>query len=267
MDDAALERALRDLAPALAFPSAVSGATDVASRVRQRLVAGPPVPSRAGPLDWIRRRPVRRSLLVAVAALLILAAVAGAVGLGLPGIRIFFGGPTPPPATQTPKPAPSSPLGVTMGLGTALPIEDVARLAGLDLILPPDPSIGPPDVAYLLANRAALVWSARPGLPADPDTGVGLLISEFRGNVDQGYYGKTLGNGNVVTPVTVDGHPGYWISGPQHFFYFVDPTGRDVDDSHRVVGDTLIWSTGDTTYRLESRLSMEEAIRLAESLR
>ena len=43
----------------------------------------------------------------------------------------------------------------------------------------------------------------------------------------------------MVTPVTVGGNPGYWISGPPHFFYYVDPSGKDVDDSHRIVGDTL----------------------------
>src|SRR5262245_15524226 len=272
MDDATLEGSLRDLAPALAYPQVPAGANDIAATVRQRIAAAPPVRERGGVLGWMGRRPLRRSLLVAVAALLILAAVAGAIGLGVPGIRIFFGGPspTPPgsqPATQTPQPAPTNPLGIAMGLGTAVPIEEAARIAGVDFILPQDPKLGPPEVAYILANSAALVWGDRPGLPADPDTGVGLVLSQFRGKVDQGYYGKTLGEGTTVTPVTVSGHPGYWISGEQHFFYYVDPSGRDHDDSHRVVGDTLIWSNGETTYRLESRLGKDEAIRLAESLR
>jgi hypothetical protein len=282
MDDAGLGDALRDLAPALAYPSPTTAAgIDLAARVRQRIVAAPPARRAGGPFAWIGRRPVRRSLLVAVAALLILAAIAGAVGLGLPGIRIFTGGPTPLPSASpspapsstspvgsgTPEPAPSSPLGIQMGLGVALPVDEVARLAGLDLILPPDPAIGPPDAAYSLGNRAALVWSARPGLPADPGTGVGMLLSEFRGRVDESYFGKAVGEGTTVTPVTVGGHPGFWIAGQPHFFYYVDPSGKDVDDSHREVGDTLIWSDGDTTYRLESMLSREDAIRLAESLR
>jgi hypothetical protein len=200
----------------------------------------------------------------------VLAAVAGAVGLGVPGIRIFFGGPTPSPtspASPTPTPLGSRPLGFAMGLGTAVSLEEAARIAGIDLILPADPAIGPPDESYILVNRAALLWSERPGLSADPETGVALLISEFRGSVDEGYYNKTLDNAARVTPVTVGGHPGYWISGPPHFFFYVDPSGKPVDDSHRIVGDTLIWSDGDVTYRLESELGMEDAIRLAESLR
>ena len=141
-----------------------------------------------------------------------------------------------------------------MGLGTAVSLDDAARIGGLDLVLPTDPAIGPPDAAYTLANRVALVWSERPGLPADPDFGVGLLLSEFRGHVDDGYYQKTLSSSAQVTPVTVSGHSGYWISGAPHFFYYVDPSGKAVDDSHRIVGDTLIWADGDVTYRLESRL-------------
>ena len=234
-------------------------------------MASPPAPQRRGPLAWLRDRPLRRSLLVAVAALLILAAVAGAVGLGVPGIRILFGGPTPPPSIASPSPAASpsgSPsLGALLGLGTKLPIDESERLAGIDLVLPTDPEIGPPDAAYLFANRVALVWGERPGLPADPSSGVGLLISEFRGTVDQGYYGKTLDSDAVVIPVTVGDNRGYWISGPPHFFFYVDPSGRDIDDTHRLVGDTLIWADGDVTYRLESQLGMEEAIRVAESLR
>ena len=164
LDDAGLEGALRDLAPGLAFPSPISGPTDVAAIVRQRLVAQPPARGRVGLLGWLGRRPVRRSVLVAIAALLVLAAIAGAVGLGLPGIRINFGGATPSPSPSsspagTPEPAPSTPLGIAMGLGVNVPLDEAARLANLDLILPPDPAIGPPDEAYVLGNRAALVWS------------------------------------------------------------------------------------------------------------
>jgi len=266
IDDVALEGALRDLATALAYPAAGSAASDIASRVRQRIVAEPPASARRNPFGWLGGRPIRRSLVVAIAALLVLAAVAGAVTFGLPGIRIIFGGPTPSLIASPSAPI-GSPVGQALGVGTLLSIEDAERLADLDLILPPDPAIGPPDAAYLLANRVALVWSERPGLPADPATGVGLLLSEFKGTIDDGYFQKTLESGTEVTPVTVNGGPGYWISGPPHFFWFVDPSGQAIDDVHRVVGDTLIWTDGDVTYRLESQLGMDEAIRLAESLR
>jgi hypothetical protein len=269
MDDSALEGALRDLATAIAYPSVGVGGSDIAARVRRRIETAPPAPARRTVLGWLGGRPIRRSVVVAIAALLVLAAVVGAVGLGLPGIRIIFGGPTPPPsAIASPSPGASlGTVGQSLALGTRLPLDDAARIAGLDLVLPTDPAIGPPDAAYLLAGRVALVWSERPGLPPDPSNGIGLLLSEFRGTVDEGYYRKQLESDGVVTPVTVNGAPGYWISGPPHFFVYVDERGETVDDTHRMVGDTLVWADGDVTYRLESQLGMEDAIRLAESLR
>jgi hypothetical protein len=271
LTDEALAGFLRDLGASLAFPPADAepGRPDLAARARARIVAGEAGSGAAGARGggrrfWFGLRPMRRGLVLAIAALLILAAIVGAVGLGLPGLRIIFGDvPSPGPVAS---PSSLGPLGSQLGIGSPLPLADVERLAGLDLILPPDPAIGPPDVAYLAGERANLVWAGRPGLPATGEHGVGLLISEFNGHVDAGYYQKILGMETTVTPVTIDGSPGYWIGGRPHFFYYVDPTGRFVDDSHREVGDVLIWSTSKVTYRLESGLDMAGAIRLAESL-
>ena len=66
--------------------------------------------------------------------------------------------------------------------------------------------------------------------------------------------------------VTVDGAPGYWVSGDAHLFFFTDADGDFIDDGRRWVGDALVWSDGTTTYRLESALGLEASIRLAESL-
>ena len=92
-DDAALEGALRALGSSIdwptAAPTALSGAPagpDGATRVRVRL--NERGPRRAGPArsPW-GRRSLRRSVVLALAALLALAIIAGAAGLGLPGIR------------------------------------------------------------------------------------------------------------------------------------------------------------------------------------
>ena len=279
MSDEALAGLLRELAAEVAFPSAGGpGMQDLATRARARIVAEGVRPGPAGGRRWFgfRARPMRRGLVLALAALLVLAAIAGAVGLGLPGLRIIFGdGPSPQPTpsaavaspSRSASPTPLGPLGSDLGLGTPLPLAEVERLAGFDLVLPPDPAIGPPDVAYLAGQRAVLVWAGRPGLPATSADGIGLLLSEFSGHVEQGYYEKVLDSGTLVKPVTVGGERGYWITGDTHFFYYVDPNGQFVDDTHREVGDVLIWSTGEQTYRLESGLDMEAAIELAESLR
>jgi hypothetical protein len=276
MDDAALEGALRDLATAIAYPPAGAAPNDVAGRVARRLASGTrPASARGAFTGWLRGRPFRRSLVLAVGILIVLGAVAGAVGLGVPGIRILFGGPTPPPSVSHP-PTPravssASPslgaVGQSLGLGTRVSADEAERLAGLTLVYPTDPSIGPPDAVYVFQNRVALVWGERPGLPADPSSGVGLVLNEFRGTVDEGYYTKVLESDAQLTPVTIGDAQGYWVSGGDHFFFYIDPTGRFVDETARMVGDTLIWSDGGVTYRLESQLDMDDAVRIAEALR
>jgi hypothetical protein len=48
---------------------------------------------------------------------------------------------------------------------------------------------------------------------------------------------------------------------------YVDPHGKFVNDDRRVVGDTLLWTTGDVTYRLETSLGLAGALGIAGALR
>jgi hypothetical protein len=295
LPDDDLAAALRECAAFVAFPTtdrtdAVAG--DLATTVRHRIELNPPRRSiwqRLGLAGGPERgrvgqrgRPLRRSLVLALVALLVIAAVAGAVGLGLPGLRIIFGqGPTQQsspsatpnvPASATPAIEPSgsaslTPLGSSMALGTALPLADVERLAGFPVLLPTKPDLGPPDAAYLSGQRVALVWANGPDLPDTLEPGIGLLLSEFRGKVDEGFFEKILGQGTTLTRVTVGGSPGFWINGSPHYFLYVDPNGQFVEDDHRVVGDVLVWSDGDVTYRLETSLGLAAATAIAESMR
>ncbi|HEX5149353.1 MAG TPA: hypothetical protein VFW02_09750 [Candidatus Limnocylindrales bacterium] len=277
-----LESALRDLGPSIAWPTAggPTGGPDLAAVVRARIESMPPLEPRVGtlPARWLDRtwRPARRALILALVALLALAALAGAVGLGLPGLRLILGEPpvTPPP-TLAPTVRPSAPapagLGASMGLGEALDPSDTASWsarAGFEISLPADPAIGPPKAAYIDEDRGGqitLLWPAGPDAPATSEREVGLLLSEFVGAVDRGFYTKAIGAGTVIEPVRVDGHPGYWISGEPHVLFWDGPSGF-VDDQRRWVGDVLIWSDGPITFRLESALGREEAIRIAESV-
>ena len=293
MPDDDLAGALRQLATSVAFPSAVPTeptAPDLAASARRRIEQSPPrqpmwqrlgLGGGVGGEAGLRGRPMRRGLVLALVALLVLAAVAGAVGLGLPGLRIIFGNPPSPGSISSPtpssiaSPAPSGPgpsatiqpLGGSLGLGDALPFAEVERQAGFDLLIPTDPPIGPPDVSYLNGQRVALVWASRPALPETNTLGIGLVLGEFQGTVDPGYYEKILGGQTTITPVTVGGARGYWISGGPHFFFYRDAQSQIVTDESRVVGDVLVWATTDVTYRLETSLDMTAAIKLAESLR
>jgi hypothetical protein len=262
----ALEVELVELGHALAFPVPSSNfAAAVGERIRAR-------PRRS----WFGvrpafRRPMSRAVLIAIALLLVVAAVAAAIGFGLPGLRIIFGGPgasgAPPASPAASRPSPSGAPGSAMGLGGAVPLAELDGQAGFHVLLPVDPTLGAPDAAYLMDGRVALAWGPREGFPPTLEPGVSLVISEFRGNVDQGYFEKVLGTGTTLKRVTVRGVAGYWISGDPHFFFYTDPSGHQVGDSHRVVGDTLVWASDGLTFRIESSIGMADTIRIAESLR
>lgn len=73
---------------------------------------------------------------------------------------------------------------------------------------------------------------------------------------------------NKLTPETVEqaavaGLPALWTTG-DHFLELVteDPQKRVL-----VTGNVLIWTENDVTYRLETDLLLEQAIKIAESLR
>lgn len=272
LDDTALEASLRGLANAIDWPAAAPiGAPDVATLVRVRLADRPSRERR--PARWAPPwgRPLPRALVLAMVAILAIAAVAAAIGLGLPGIRLILGeGPaTPPPSLASSPPGAGGLPGSTLGLGTAVTLEEARDLRPRGLSLPTDPSLGPPDAIYVDRRRGdqvALVWATRPGLPASTDPGVGLVLMVFDGSIDGGYVNKVIGSGTVVAPVRVDGAAGYWIAGAPHFFFYTASDGTLIEDSRRWVGDALLWSSGGTTYRLETSLGQAAAMDLAATL-
>lgn len=282
-DDTALEGALRSLATTIdwptaapAAPSGVAAGPDIATRVRVRL-AEPG--RRRGARTWWRPawRPLRRSVVLALAALLALAVVAGAVGLGLPGLRFIFGGPTSPTPAPTvrpgasPTPTPTIPdvPGGNMGLGKHVRLDEVEGLTGIPVRLPADPRLGEPDAVWVDAfrgNQVAYVWTPGAGLPETIERGVGLILMRFDGTTDPGFYEKMLGTGTQLEMIEVNGHDGYWITGEPHFFYYVRSGERFVEENRRWVGDALVWSDGTTTFRIESSLGRDATLAIAESI-
>lgn len=276
LDDAGLADALRDLATAIAWPgetSAMSGMVttpDLATRVGRALRAAPPAP----PRRWWRRGPAQRighPLALALLALVAFAAVAGAVALGLPGLRLILGEPSGPPPTISPSAtAPAHELpGLGLNLGEPTSLEAAAVAVGRPIVVPDDPRLGAPDAVWVdtaKADAVALVWAAREDLPASLEPGIGLILMSFDGTVEDELFRKMIGGGTDLEPVSVNGDAGYWISGDPHVFFVQGADGAFVEDMRRWVGDALVWSDGATTWRLETSLGREEALRIAASL-
>lgn len=252
-----LELALRQLGPDLSAPTAGPA---FAERVRARIEAEQP--RRAGASWW--PRPVRRSLALALAALLIAAAaVTAAIGFGLPGLRIIFGPvETASPGATIPPGAPGS----SLGLGTPVTLEEARELVQFEVVLPGD-ATGPPDVVYVAGRRVSLVWAPAPELPGTANPGVGLLIMELEGVPNQDMVQKMIQSGTHVEAITVDGAAGYWIAGDSHILEFIAPDGTLIRDSRRIAGNTLVWTQDGITYRLEGEFERDAALELAVTLR
>ena len=78
--------------------------------------------------------------------------------------------------------------------------------------------------------------------------------------------------GTAITETQVNGQRALWLTGAPHILVTLDQAGNPILDTERpVTANTLIWeerdSAVDTTYRLETALSLREAVRFAEALR
>lgn len=284
--DRQLERALVEVGAALSWQDG----GDLAAAVRARIEGGA-APAAVRPDTRRGVVPLRRSAgapapspswraaVAAAAAVVVLATGVLAISpsarhavadwLGLRGERITVT-PTPPPIpTRSPAPTPTV-LGQGLDLGTPTSLSGAGRIAGFRPALPRDPAVGPPARAYVQTTiggvrQVFLVWPPGPGLPESDSTGVGLLLSEFRANVDRTLVEKFAAAGRVMF-LRIDGRPAYWIEG-LHEISYVDRNGRFIPDTVRLAGSVLLWSHGGLTLRLESALSRAEAVRIARSVR
>lgn len=262
--DPELEARLRHLGRRLSYPPA----PDVHDEVLERIQGRAPLSRRRwrGLLSSPRQK-------VAAVVLALLFAVVSALGispgvrdaaaewLGLKGIRITF-----LPSILEPEPA-----GANLKLGEELSLEEARERVSYRVLVPTLPELGEPDEVYVRTyppgGQVSLVYRARPGLTRASETGVGLLLSEFRGQTGEVYFEKLLGPGARVETVTVDGSRGFWLEGELHAFLYRDERGSVRKEELRLAASTLIWERGELTLRLEGKLSKREALRIAESVR
>ncbi len=174
-------------------------------------------------------------------------------------------------ALPSPSPLPSGTLGSNLGLGTRTTLEAAQSAVGWQVLVPAQ--LGPPDAVYLLMPPAGpsqgevtLVYGPRPGIATASETGVGVLVTEARGSVNEQFFEKTAGPDTTVESVSVDGHDGWWISGKPHMFVFVDSNNDPRFETLRLATNTLVIDDGGTVVRIEGHMTKEQALQIAETL-
>ncbi|HKO34710.1 MAG TPA: hypothetical protein VJY85_13270, partial [Candidatus Limnocylindria bacterium] len=176
------------------------------------------------------------------------------------GLRILGSG--EPPGSPLPPG-----LVAERGLGERVTLDRaIAELDGV--LVPTDAALGTPDHVYYDAgtDAVALAWTDRPGLPADPESGLGVVVTQFRADMGPQTFEKLLLEGAVIEQVVVGQTTGYWVEGGQHLFYFRDADGSVADTTIRLVGTTLMWEQDGKTVRIEGAPDLETAKRIAESM-
>lgn len=208
--------------------------------------------ARPGPAPFWRRR----VLLVGVAALVVAVGAVLAVPPARSAILDFFGiGSAEIRLVDDLPEVEAGPL----DLGDSTTLASVRRQVP-GLLEPHGDEVGEPDHVYVVGfapgRPVSFVW----GDPQRPR----LLLTQVRG---QYYFEKLVGgNQGGIVLTDVNGEKAAWIEGEPHVvFYESEDGGGDLPG--RLARNTLVWSRGPVTLRLEGDLSREEAERVARSVR
>ena len=167
--------------------------------------------------------------------------------------------PTSTVSIAAPSPSPT-PLSSVLDLAGETTLAEVRAKAGFPVHLPTYPSdLGPPDHVFLQdfsGPVAVLVW-----MDGTQPHRVRMSLHEL----GPGTFAEKI-QPPVIQETTVNGQPAVWTEGP-HLLQFLR-AGQVIYDARRLVeGHTLVWTQGDMTYRLETDLSLNEAVRIAASLK
>jgi hypothetical protein len=69
-----------------------------------------------------------------------------------------------------------------------------------------------------------------------------------------------------VRAADIAGILGLWIDGAPHVITYEDAAGDVVEEETRLAANVLMWERAGVTHRIETTLTLEEALALAESL-
>lgn len=196
------------------------------------------------------------------------AAVLELIQIGV--VRIFLRGNTPVPTVEpirTISPESVVPLTATPAstslntfmdrIAGEVTLEQARARARFPIPLPTYPkSLGEPDRIYLQdlnGMMVILVWENQQH-PEDVDMSLHMI--------EAGSWAIEKNKPTLVEETTVHGQYAAWTVGP----YPLTLRDGNVEFTRLIDGHVLIWAVGNITYRLETDLSMEEAVQIAESL-
>src|SRR5205085_132228 len=170
-------------------------------------------------------------------------------------------GPTATPRpTHTPTP---TPLLSVLDVSGQTTFAQARNLVPFTLRLPAyPPDLGEPDAAFVQDQdgpAAILVW-LMPGDPSRVRLTLHFLTSTAVAD-------KMLRQDGPNTPPSVEntrvnGHPAGWTTGP----YVLRTRSGNYKEYRLIDGHVLIWTDGTLTYRLETSMTRDEAVRAAESM-
>jgi hypothetical protein len=135
-------------------------------------------------------------------------------------------------------------------------LEAARQAAQFDIQLPTYPEdLGSPDRVFVNDwndTVITLVW-------LDPDGSVRMTLEILNATmIATKYY--PYGDQEEVR---VNGADAYWLTGVHEVYYYT----RNANITRHIYQSVLVWTAGRLTYRLETDLSLEDAILTAESLK
>ncbi|MFN8440565.1 MAG: DUF4367 domain-containing protein [Caldilineaceae bacterium] len=169
----------------------------------------------------------------------------------------------PPEADFAPTSAASTQLPTITPKRTLLPLSGETTLTEAHKRIPwpiklptYPPDLGEPDAVYVQSldgDALILVW-----MDKDNSSQVRLSLHMLQSDVLV-WKKVTI---KVVQQTTVNQHRAYWTTGP----YLLEIKGKGIHETRLIDGHVLIWEEAGITYRLECNLTLEEAVKVAESL-
>ena len=161
------------------------------------------------------------------------------------------------PVTATPQPTPAALIPLLEELSGEMTLAEAQQAVEYPILLPTYPAdLGKPDRVFVQDADGAmtiLVW-------IDPQQSDEVRMSLHL--IPPGSWAVKKMGPAALEETRVNGHRAIWAVGP----YLLRLQNGDMEVSRMVEGHVLIWEAAGVTYRLEMDVSMEEAVKIAESL-